>query len=157
MTRLALTLAAACLAGLLLPSAAAALIQVDRGIAGVRLDNTRAAVRAALGRPASRRSGDNEFGRFVEWRFRGGIRVLFQGGRRVTSVATTGLGDRTSRGVGVRSKRRAVRRRVDGITCQRFPEGTSCHTSEFEAGGRVTDFCLDSGRVVRVTVGFVID
>ena len=59
MTRLALTLAAACLAGLLLPSAAAALIQVDRGIAGVRLDNTRAAVRAALGRPASRRSGDN--------------------------------------------------------------------------------------------------
>jgi hypothetical protein len=106
MTRLALTLAAACLAALLLPSAAAALIQVDRGIAGVRLDNTRAAVRAALGRPASRRSGDNEFGRFVEWR---------------------------------------------------FPEGTSCHTGEFEAGGRVTDFWLDSGRVVRVTVGFVID
>jgi hypothetical protein len=51
MTRLALTLAAACLAALLLPSAAAALIQVDRGIAGVRPDNTR----AALGRPALRR------------------------------------------------------------------------------------------------------
>ena len=91
MTRLALTLAAPCLAALLLPSAAAARIRVDRGIAGVR------------------------------------------------------------------SKRRAVRRRVDGITCQRFPEGTSCHTGEFEAGGRVTDFWLDSGRVVRVTVGFVID
>jgi len=127
MTRLALTLAAACLAALLLP-AAAALIQVDRGIAGVRLDNTRAAVRAALGRSASRRSGGNEFGRFVEWRFRGGIRVLFQGGRRVTSVATTGLGDRTS-----------------------------CHTGELEAGSRVTDFWLASGRLVRVTVGFVID
>ena len=76
MTRVALTLAAACLAALVLPSAAAALIQVDRGIAGVRLDNTR----AALGRPASRRSGDNGFGRFVEWRFRGGIRCCSRAG-----------------------------------------------------------------------------
>lgn len=83
--------------------------------------------------------------------------MLFQDGRRVTSVATTGLGDRTSRGIGVRSKRRAVRRRVDGITCQRFPEGASRDTGEFEAGGPVTGFLLDSGRVVRVTVGFVID
>jgi len=157
MTRLVLVVAAACAASLAAPAAAGALIQVDRGIAGARLDNTRAEVRAALGRPASRRAGDNEFGRFVEWRFRGGIRVLFQGGRRVTSVSTTGLGDRTRRGVGVGSTRRAVRRRVDGITCDTFEEGTSCHTGEFEAGGRITDFWLENGRVQRVTVGFVID
>lgn len=157
MTRLLLILAAACAAALALPAAAGAIIQVDRGIAGVRLDNTRAEVRAALGRPASRQAGDNEFGRFLEWRFRGGIRVIFQGRRRVTSVSTTGLGDRTRRGVGVRSTRRAVRRRVKGVTCERFPGGTSCHTGEFLAGGRITDFLIRGGRVERVTVGFVID
>jgi hypothetical protein len=133
------------------------MIQIDRGIAGVRLDNTRAEVRAALGAPASRRSGNNPFGRFVEWRFHGGIRVLFQGGRRVTSVSTTGLGDRTTRGVGVRSTQRAVRRRVPGVRCETFAQVRSCHTGEFEAGGRITDFLIRNGRVVRVTVGFVID
>jgi hypothetical protein len=157
MFRLAITLSAACLAALAAPGVAGAMIQIDRGIAGARLDNTRAEVRAALGNPASRRSGTNEFGRFVEWRFQGGIRVLFQGARRVTSVSTTGLGDRTARGIGVRSTQRAVRRRVPGVTCETFAQVRSCHTGEFEAGGRITDFLIRQGRVTRVTVGFVID
>jgi hypothetical protein len=83
--------------------------------------------------------------------------VLFQGGQRVTSVSTTGVGDRTSRGVGVGSTRRAVRRRVEGITCEEFEDVTSCHTGEFLAGKRITDFLLRNGRVRRVTVAFVID
>lgn len=157
MTRLAWLLAAACAAFLALPAAAGALVQIDRGIAGVRLDNTRGEVRAALGKPNSRNSGDNDFGRFIEWRYRGGIRVLFQGARRVTSVSTTGKGDRTSRGVGVRSKRRAVRRKVPGVTCETFGGLTSCHTGELLPGRRVTDFLIENGRVTRVTVGFVID
>jgi opacity protein-like surface antigen len=157
MPRLPLLLAAACAAALATPAAAAAMIQVDRGIAGARLDNTRAEVRAALGRPASTRSGKNPFGRFVEWRFRGGIRVLFQGGRRVTSVSTTGLGDRTRRGVGVRSSERAVRRRVAGVRCEDFGDVRSCHTGEFKPGRRITDFLIRGGRVTRVTVGYVID
>lgn len=157
MSRLLLPVAVACAAALALPPAAGALIQIDRGIAGVRLDNTRAEVRAALGKPASRRSGDNEFGTFTRWRFRGGITVLFQGGARVTSVSTTGLGDRTSRGVGVRSRGRAVRRRVPGVTCETFAGVRSCHTGDFLAGERITDFLLRDGRVRRVTVGYVID
>lgn len=155
--KLLITLAAACLTALALPAAAGALIQVDRGIAGARLDNTRAEVRAALGRPDSRRSGDNPFGRFVEFRYRGGLRVLFQGGQRVTSVSTTGVGDRTARGVGVGSRERAVRRRVEGITCETFGDVRSCHTGEFNAGERVTDFLLRNGLVFRVSVGYVID
>jgi hypothetical protein len=157
MTRLAVLVAAACAAALAAPAAAGAMIQIDRGIAGARLDNTRAEVRAALGRPSSRRSGENKFGRFVEWRFRGGIRVLFQGGERVTNVATTGFGDRTRRGVGVGSTERAVRGRVAGVRCRSFGDVRSCHTGDFDAGDRITDFLIRDGRVTRVSVGFVID
>jgi len=157
MTRIVLTLAAACLAALALPQAAAALIQVDRGIAGARIDNTRAQVRAALGPPDGSRSGDNDFGPFVEYRYAGGLRVLFQGGRRVTSVSTTGRGDRTARGVGVGSTERAVRARVDGVRCETIGGTRSCHTGDFAAGERITDFLLRRGRVTRVTVGRVLD
>jgi hypothetical protein len=123
----------------------------------VRLNNTRAEVRAALGTPSSTRSGTNEFGDFVQYRYRGGIRVLFQGRTNVTSVSTTGLGDRTSRGVGVRSRERTVRRRVPGVRCETIVGTRTCHTGEFEAGRRVTVFLIEDGRVRRVDVGFVID
>ena len=96
--RLTPTVAAALLAPLGAPAAAEALIQVDRGIAGARLGNSRAEVRAALGAPASTRSGTNDFGPFLQWRFKGGISVLFQGRREVSTVSTTGRGDRTARG-----------------------------------------------------------
>ncbi len=150
--------AAACGAVLLvIPASADAIIQIDRGIAGARIGNTRAEVRAALGTPARVRTGTNEFGPFTEYRYRGGIRVLFQGGTSVSSVSTTGLGDRTARGVGVRSTERAVRRKVPGVTCQTTGGFRSCHTGNFLPGKRVTDFAIRKGRVTRVTVGIVID
>ncbi len=151
------TIAAALLVGLGAPAAAQALIQVDRGIAGARLGNTRAEVRAALGAPAASRSGTNDFGRFLQWRFRGGITVIFQGRRRVSSVSTTGRGDRTPRGAGVGSTEAAVRKRVRGVRCQTIAGTRSCHTGRFRAGEIVTDFLLRSGKVSRVTVGRVID
>src|SRR3954454_12040053 len=82
---------------------AGAMIQVDRGIAGARIGASRAAVRAALGTPSSTKSGTNDFGAYVRYRFAGGLTVFFQGRTRVTSIETTGLGDRTSGGVGVGS------------------------------------------------------
>src|SRR3954447_21764262 len=82
---------------------AQAMIQVDRGIAGARIGKTRAQVRAALGSPAKVTSGTNAFGKWVNYRYAGGLRVMFQGRTRVTSVSTTGRGDRTARGVGVGS------------------------------------------------------
>jgi hypothetical protein len=151
------TLTAVLLASLGSPAAAEALIQVDRGIAGARLGNTRGEVRAALGKPESIKTGTNPFGRFVEYRFRGGIRVLFQGGREVSSVSTTGRGDRTRRGVGVGSTERTVRRRVRGVRCETFGNVRSCHTGRFTAGEIITDFLLRNGKVRRVTVGRVID
>jgi hypothetical protein len=141
----------------LLPASAEAMIQVDRGIAGVRIDNTRAQVRAALGAPDKVTSGTNEFGAFTQYRYAGGVTVSFQGGQRVSSVATTGLGDRTSRGVGVGSKEAAVRSKVAGVTCETIAGSRSCHTGRLEGGQRVTDFLISGGRVKRVTVGIVID
>lgn len=154
---LTLSAAAATAAALALPAAAPALVQVDRGIAGARLGNTIAQVQAALGRPASVRSGRNDFGRFRQETYGGGISVFYQGGRTVTSVATVGLGDRTASGVGVGSTESAVRSGVRGVRCETIAGFRSCHTGQFLAGRRVTDFSLRRGKVTRVTVGLVID
>ena len=93
----------------------------------------------------------------MQYRFRGGITVLFQGKRAVSSVSTTGRGDRTAAGVGVGSSERAVRRRVPGVRCETFGTTRTCHTNELAAGQRVTDFLMRGGKVRRVTVGIVID
>jgi len=150
-------LAAALLTPLGVPAAAEALIQVDRGIAGARLGNSRTEVRAALGPPASTRSGTNDFGRFLQWRFRGGITVLFQDRREVTLVSTTGRGDRTRRGVGVGSTEAQVKARVRGIRCETIVGTRSCHTGRFTAGEIITDFQLRGGKVRSVSVGRVLD
>ena len=149
--------AVALLAPLGAPAAAEALIQVDRGIAGARLGNTRAEVRAALGKPSSIRTGTNDFGRFVQYRFRGGITVIFQGRREVSTVSTTGRGDRTRRNVGVGSTEATVRARVRGVRCETIAGFRSCHTGRFTAGEIVTDFLIRGGTVRRVSVGRVID
>jgi hypothetical protein len=141
----------------LMPSAAGAIIQLDRGIAGARLGNSKAEVRAALGNPNRVRNGTNEFGPFTVFRYRGGITVTFQGRTQVTAVTTTGLGDRTSRGVGVRSTENAVEQRVPGVSCETFDGTRICQRGEGLPGQRITAFFLRSGRVTRVTVGRVID
>jgi hypothetical protein len=144
-------------ATLLAPAPASAVIQLDRGIGGARLGNTKAEVRTALGQPNRVRNGTNEFGPFTVFVYNGGIRVTFQSGNTVTAVTTTGLGDRTARGVGVRSRRAAVEQRVPGVDCNTFMGTTICQRGEGLPGQRVTAFFIRNGRVVRVTVGFVID
>jgi outer membrane protein assembly factor BamE (lipoprotein component of BamABCDE complex) len=143
---------------LLLPETASAVIQIDRGIAGVRVGNSKAQVRAALGKPRRVRNGRNDFGPFTRYGYtREGITVIFQGGSRVSSVATTGQGDRTTRGVGVGSTEREVDAKVPRVKCETIVGTRSCHTGEFRAGRRITDFLIRRGRVRRVTVGIVVD
>jgi hypothetical protein len=156
--RLGLSLGLLVAAALVVPAAAGALVQVDRGIAGARLDNTKAQVRAALGNPSRVRHGNNEFGSFTEFRYAGAIRVTFQSGNRVTAVATTGRGDRTPRNVGVGSTLSAVMNRVPQLAnCVPIPGGRLCQTGAGLPGERLTSFFLRNGRVTRVVVGFVID
>lgn len=158
MRRLPATVLAVVAAALVAPAGASALIQVDRGIAGVRLGNSPALVRAALGAPSSTQTGTNDFGAWTQYRYRGGLRVLFSDGERVTLVSTSGLGDRTIRGVGVGSTERAVRTRVPGVRCETIAGDRVCHTNRFEGGQRVTAFLFRAnGRVRRVDVGIVID
>jgi hypothetical protein len=57
---------------LLAPSTAGAIIQLDRGVAGARLGNTKAEVKTALGQPNRVRNGNNEFGPFTVYVYRGG-------------------------------------------------------------------------------------
>lgn len=148
---------AAALVALALPPAASALIQVDRGIAGARIGNSPAQVHAALGAPTGVRRGRNDFGRFLQEAYGGGIVVFYQGARKVSSVVTTGLGDRTKNGVGVGSTEAQVRGGVPGVRCETVSGTRSCHTNSFRPGRRVTDFFLRGGKVTRVTVGVVID
>jgi hypothetical protein len=147
-----MTLAVLCFA-----PAAEAMIQVDRGIAGARLGNTRAEVRAALGTPTKTTQGTNDFGPWLQYRFSGGVRVFFQGRTTVTSVDTTGRGDRTASGIGVGSSEASLKAKVKGLKCENLGSARSCHTNDFLPGKRITDFRIKSGKVSSVTVGFVID
>ena len=107
---------------LLFAPAAEAMIQLDRAISGARLGNSKAEVRTALGKPRRVINRDGLFGPTTQFRYRGGLRVTFLSGR-VTLASTTGLGDRTRRGVGVGSTEQAVKDKVPGVTCETF-EGT---------------------------------
>jgi hypothetical protein len=151
------SLAVLSVAVLAFPPDAGALVQIDKGIAGARLNNTKAQVKAALGNPNKIVTGTNDFGPFTVFKYRGGIRVSFQGNQKVTGVFTRGRGDRTVGNVGVGSTEGAADA-LPGVTCETFPGGSrSCHTGTFAAGTRVTDFLIRNGRVKRVTVAFVID
>jgi hypothetical protein len=148
--------AAVVLVALATVAAASATIVPQRSIAGVRLQMTKAQVRATLGAPRSAVHGSNEFGSFTIFRYRG-LRVTFQGNRRVTDVFTTRPAEQTARGVGVGSTESQVKAKVAGVRCRTESGFRHCFVGRFLPGRRVTDFRIKSGRVSSVHVGFVID
>jgi hypothetical protein len=150
------SLLVAVVSSLLLAPAAGAVIQLDRAVSGARLGNTKGEVRAALGKPRKVIKRQGEFGPTTEYRYRGGLRVLFLG-RRATLVSTTGLGDRTNSGVGVGSRERRVRNRVPGVTCETFEGTRICSRGAEQVGERGTFFFIEGGRVTRVDVAVLID
>jgi hypothetical protein len=141
---------------LLLVPSAEAMIQLDRGIAGARLGNSKAEVRAALGKPRRVVNRNGEFGRTTTFTYRGGLRVIFLEGR-VTLAGTTGRGDRTARGIGVGSTEQAVKDKVPGVSCATFEGTRLCQRGAEEPGERGTIFFLEGGKVTRVDVAVLID
>jgi hypothetical protein len=141
---------------LLLAPPAGAVIQLDRAISGARINNTKGEVRAALGKPRKVIQRDSLFGPTTTYRYRGGLRVLFLN-NRVTLASTTGLGDRTNRGVGVGSTEEKVRNRVPGVTCETFEGTRICSRGAEQPGERGTFFFIRQGRVTRVDVALLID
>jgi hypothetical protein len=153
-----LALAAAAAVALASASTAEAVIQVQKGITGIRLGMSQARVKAGLGNPGRKRTGHNDFGPFTQFLYRGGVTITFQGNTSVTAVAITGRTDRAPNGVGVGSTERQVKKGIRGVKCQTRAAVRDCHIGAFRPGRRVTDFILGpTGRVTRVTIGFVID
>jgi hypothetical protein len=153
-----LVLAAAGAFALTSASTAEAVIQVQKGITGIRLGMSQTQVKAGLGDPGRTKTGHNDFGPFTQFRYHGGITITFQGNTSVTAVAITGHTDRTPSGVGVGSTEKQVKKGVRGVKCQTLAAVRDCHVGAFRPGRRVTDFVLGpNGRVTQVTIGFVID
>jgi hypothetical protein len=144
---LALTLAA---------SSARAVIVVQRSIGGVKLQMTKAQVRAKLGRPMRVRVLTNEFGTVKQLSYKRAT-VTFQSGDRVTNVRTTSPLEKTASGVGVGSTKFQVKARVPNVTCKNESGFRHCFVGAFLPGRTVTDFRLRNGRVSSVSIGFVID
>ena len=142
---------------LVVPAQAGAYVHIDQGIAGARLGNSKAEVKAALGQPKLVKTGSNDFGPFSTYYYEGGLRVGFQGDENVTSVYTTGKGDRTTKGIGVGNTETALKQKHSGLTCESSGTFRSCHTGAFATGERVTDFQIKNGKITRITVAIVID
>jgi hypothetical protein len=150
----ALALVVVC--ALALAAQASATIVIGRGIAGVDLRMSQAAVRSKLGRPQKVGHGRNEFGRYAEFRYPGYV-VDFQNNGTVTSVVTTLARERTPGGIGVGSTWSQVRARVPHVRCDGTATLGECHVGTLLPGRTVTDFFVAAGKVDRVVVGIVLD
>lgn len=150
------TIAATALIALALPASASARIVPQRGIAGANLDMTQPQIRAKLGKPDKVRHPTSPiFGQYTTW-FYGGTSVdMFRNqDGKVFNVSTTSKSEKTSTGVGVGSTAAAVKTGVKAARC----DAQHCWVGRFEGGRKVTDFRLGkTGRVTRVTIGYVLD
>jgi hypothetical protein len=155
-----ITVAALAVALIVVP-AASAKIHVQKSIAGIALERTAAAVIAKKGAPDADKIVPNEIlGQQRKMRY-GKTRVYFAGtddSATVIGLVTKSRGQRTNTGVGVGSTEADVVAAVRRVRCKTEFGFRHCFRGRFEPGRRVTDFAISGGgRVIRVTVGFVID
>ena len=148
--------AAVAATALALAASAGAAIVPQGGIAGVRLQMTKAQVRAKLGAPKKVERGRNDFGPFTTFVY-SRVTVTFQGNRKVTGLVTRSPLERTASGVGVGSSEARLKARVRRVKCKTESGFRHCFLGAFLPGRTVTDFAIKNGRVTRVTVGIVLD
>jgi hypothetical protein len=144
---------------LVLAVPAGATIVPQRSLKGVRLDMSEQQVRAKLGNPDRvRHPVSDVFGKYTSWYY-GRTRInMFDGNKKVFDVTTTSRAEKTRSGVGIGSSVAAVKRGVKRVKCELIFGTRHCHVGRFDPGRKVTDFIIArSGRVKRVTYGYVID
>jgi hypothetical protein len=140
-------------------SAEAAIIP-GHGVAGVKLGDSSAQVRAILGKPATvQHNGGGEQNwlyatNLVDWVT---LVAAERGRTTVEGIETSDPKQKTSRGVGVGSSMRALRSAYPSLSCKTSWLGvtfTSCWILTPVAGQRIpTNFVLVKGKVGTVDVG----
>ncbi len=161
MRRSMITVAVLAVTLIVLPTASAK-IRVQKGIAGIALERTAAAVIAKKGTPDADRIVPNEIlGPQRKMRY-GKTRVYFVGtddSATVVGMYTKNRGQRTNTGVGVGSTEADVVDGVRRVRCKTESGFRHCFRGRFQPGRRVTDFAIrgGTGRVFSIAIGFVID
>jgi hypothetical protein len=139
---------------------AGALIVVQKSIAGVKLGMTAKQVRDVLGKPdAVSYPKDPIQGTVKRYRY-GLTEVFIAPGKdgRVYLVTTRSTRQKTSDGVGVGSSEAFVHAHVDNVHCEGSRDTRICQVGKALPGHRVTTFFIArTGKVKRVSLGFVID
>jgi len=123
------------------------LIVPQTEIAGVHLLMSAPGVRRALGAPRAVRTSADGSRRFDYGKTK--VYISATGDGTVFRVTTTDRRQKTASGAGVGSSRAAIARTVRGARCS----ASACVVG----ARRVTRFALHDGRVVRITLGYVID
>ena len=143
---------------LLAPAGAGAAIVPQKSIMGIELQMTRAEVKAEAGQPDAIRKRPHEIiGEYTEYRY-GRTRVGIARQSGVIFVVTRDPMQRTADDIGVGSRKRFLRRSLEGERCKREFGFHHCWLGRFRAGKVVTDFALNKRERVRsVTLGLVID
>jgi hypothetical protein len=154
-----LAILTACLGALVWVGVASALIVPQRSIAGIALTMTRTEVRAAKGDPFRVVHGTNDFGKYTIFKY-GRLNVTFQGNAGATAVATSRTRQFTGKRIHVGSTEAELAAAYPNLHCRtESGDFRHCWTGAFQPGERVTDYriTIDSRRVWRITVAFVID
>ena len=147
----------ASLVSLAVPASAQAVIVPQKSIMGIELGMTKAEVKAEAGQPDAVRHPRNEIiGRYTEYQY-GLTQIGIATNSGVIYVSTRDRDERTASGLGVGSSKRAVKRKLQGETCQKLPRGSRCFLGQELPGRTVTDFRFRRGKVRSVLLGRVID
>lgn len=138
---------------------AGATIVVDRSIAGVKLGDSRARVVAVLGTPTRVTARPNEITGAPDIRLRYRRLDVTLNSANVVAVSTIRRAERTAKGIGYGSTLAAVRAAYPAAQCFAAFKGTRVCTLATPAnpGARTTQILVRDAKVVRISVGLVID
>jgi len=151
--RLLCALGAACLLAGVLAASAGATIVIGQSMGGVKLGDTPAQVKQALGKPSSSNSTD------LLYPSRVGLRVTLKGGH-VDGVLSVSKKQKTTKGITIGSSRSAVKAAYPSASCVEGPLGPSslycAVTARIGSRKSYTSFLFEtaSGGVSEIELGY---